>query len=274
MNWLLRKFKWLIKKLFLMEKDSGITGGVIILGSLYWENENNCVQGKEEMGRIRRTWRENNLDTSKTTIIALPVRYGRFSSKAARKKTYTMILSKEYCANEKLGAGLLVPFSNPIQSFNDFKLQASQLAIAEGICENLDSLKLVAEWGAAVALWINPTSRLKDKVNKFWDNIRAIPELGYTKPTVNFDWVDGSLITADYKLDHADINTDLDFLFCTYIQPKHKEKKKNEPPHKEYPTPKDIALAMLASGYQTYFRQNRENGIITSDDDDIISFLT
>src|SRR5438552_16797208 len=80
----------------LPEKNIQIHGGVAILGSLFWEDESNCVSGQEIKGKLRKRWRDDNLDITKTIAISLPVRYGRFSSKANRKETYTMVLSNEY----------------------------------------------------------------------------------------------------------------------------------------------------------------------------------
>ncbi|MBI4930047.1 MAG: hypothetical protein HY841_04730 [Bacteroidetes bacterium] len=68
------------------------------------------------------------------------------------------------------------------------------------------------------------------------------------------------------------IAKDFDFLLCTYILPKHKNIKKDN--NNEYPEPKEIAQEMLASGYQTYFCQNRASGIVTCDDEEIISYLS
>lgn len=258
-----------------MKKNlTGLKGGVIIIGSLFWEDENNSVKGQEEKGKFRNGWRDNNLKMKQAFAIPLPVRYGRFSSKKNRKETYTMVLSKEYCKDGKMGRGLVVPFKKAISQFEDFYQQAEKLAEAEVIYDNADSPKLVANWGAAVALWINPQSKRQQQVKKFWKKIRSKKsDLGYAKSTDDFTWEDGSLLKKDYSLKLKDIESDLDFLFCTYIKPKHKEEQKNNPGHEEYPEPKEIADAMLASGYQTYFCQNRASGIVTSDDNEIISFL-
>ena len=115
-----------------MEENS-IKGGVIIMGSLFWEDEKNCVRGKEDVGRARRRWREINLDLSQTKSVPMPIRYGRISEEASRKSTYTMVLSRDYL--NRLGTALIVPFKKTfsINQKTKIKEQIIRLARVEGI---------------------------------------------------------------------------------------------------------------------------------------------
>jgi hypothetical protein len=250
-----------------------INGGVIIIGSLYWEDDNNCVQGQEAKGLIRKNWRVNNLDLSRRSQIQLPVRYGRFSNRANRRETYTMILSQQYNTSANLGTGLIVPFAKPILNTCDFKAQADELANAEAIYREPAPVSHVADWGA-IAIWINPASAVNREVNQLWAQLRADPTLGYNKSVADFAWSDGHLLTNDYQLNLPKIETTLDFVFCTYIIPKHKIAANNKIGHFVYPTAKEIADAMRASGYQTYFWENKCSGIHTIDDAPIITDLS
>jgi len=64
-----------------------LKGGVIIVGSLIWEDHLKA----EDRDNIRRNWRRVNLiDNSSPSKV--PIRYGRKSQ--SRDDTYTMIFSK------------------------------------------------------------------------------------------------------------------------------------------------------------------------------------
>ncbi|MBI4930046.1 MAG: hypothetical protein HY841_04725 [Bacteroidetes bacterium] len=112
-------------------KKEEIKGGVIIIGSLFWEDEKNCMKGEKAKGKRRKKWRNDNLNIDKTKPIPLPVSYGRCSS--SRLCTYTMVLSSAY--NNKVGQGLVVPFKKEIDfsQENILKEQVGNLALAEGI---------------------------------------------------------------------------------------------------------------------------------------------
>ncbi len=64
------------------------------------------------------------------------------------------------------------------------------------------------------------------------------------------------------------IQTDFDFLFLTYIQPKHRN-----PTINDYPSSDEIASEIKNSGYNTYFNENIKQGIVTFQDKEIIKLL-
>lgn len=247
------------------KKQKKITGGVIILGSLFWEDENNCLKGDEKKGKNRREWREQNLKIE-PSIISLPTKYGRSSS--SRLCTYTMILSSTKL--NSMGNGLVLPYNDDFISFNDFEKQVQELAKAEEIMK--EKTKYACSWGA-VSLWINPLIKKDNKLilKNHWKKI-GIPKYGYIK-AMDYEWTQSRLLNDDFTLGNKiEINTNLDFLLCTFMQPKHKNLIQNG--NKNLPNENEIANEMLTSGYQTYFCQNRANGIVTSEDNEIIKYLT
>lgn len=249
------------------KEEIKIKGGVIIMGSLFWENEKNCLKG-DTKGNKRPKWRNENLELEANNIlqIALPTRYGRCSS--SRICSYTMVLSSEYI--DKKGTGLIVPYISNFISLKDLRTQIEKLAIVEGICKESDQVKKYASSWGVVAIWLNPKKE-NSKIIEYWNSIK-IEERGYKKNSNDFVWSDNKLINDNYELQLSIDIEDIDFLLCTYIKPKHKNIQKDI--QMKYPDPKEIADAMITSGYQTYFCQNRASGIVTSDDDEIISYLT
>jgi hypothetical protein len=262
--------RYLLKRIKSLLKCYHLKGGVIIIGSLYWEDETNCISGDELKGRMRSKWREGNLDLENKMQVGLPTRYGRCSS--SRNYTYSMILSRQYNNPEQLGSGLAVPFSNQVLDYNEFKRQAVELAKAEFIINENNKEKLVSSWGA-IAIWINDQSKFKDAVASWWKQLITERQLGYSKQVQDFSWDDGNLLTNDYRLELSIDESKLDFAFCTYIKPKHAETEKNGSGKRQYPTEQEIAEAMIQSNYQTYFRQNIKNNIRTCNDGLIDSFL-
>ena len=110
-----------------------IRGGVIIQGSLLWENEHNCISGDEEKGKARSVWRENHLNLNDSFPIPFPIRYGRCSS--SRLCTYTMVMSREYLSEAKIGQAKVVPFQKTYQSSNlaEITSEIEELTKVEGI---------------------------------------------------------------------------------------------------------------------------------------------
>lgn len=246
------------------EKGSTLKGGVIVIGSLFWESEQNCLPN-DEKGAMRRTWRENNLDLDKAIDVPLPIRYGRSSS--SRKCTYTMVFSKE-CQNAKIGQGKVIPFKEEfdLSNYQTFERQVTNLAKVEGIYKQ--KKKFSADWGT-VSIWINPLSKSKEKIVQFWNSIKSVDH-GFKQNTNHYKRLDGKLLDDNYCLSF-EISTTLDFLLCTYIKAEHKNSQKDQ--NGEYPTIEEIANEINTSGYSTYFDQNNGNGIITFQDNEIKQLL-
>ncbi|MEO7048034.1 MAG: hypothetical protein ABI091_22235, partial [Ferruginibacter sp.] len=94
-----------------------LKGGVITMGSLYWEKS-----------QIRKKWRTECLGITEQHI-ALPIRYGRISS--TRSCTFTMVFSSECISSDKMGKGIFLNFNKDIQEFSDLTGQTRNLINAE-----------------------------------------------------------------------------------------------------------------------------------------------
>ena len=173
------------------------------------------------------------------------------------------------------GKGLIAPYIDGINFSNltSFKAQVKKLAFCEGIYTDVNQ-NFVANWGSAVAIYINPKSsdEKQNKTKKNWNRIIKDTNGNYIngyKNISNFGWAnENSLLTVDYTLSSdLIIDTNLDFLFLTYMQPKYKNPQNQE----DYPTAKIIGEAMKT--YSTYFFQNNISKIITADDDEIFKHI-
>jgi hypothetical protein len=130
-----------------------IKGGVIIQGSLFWEDENNCLQDDESKekaqreARERREWRESHLNIDDSFLVPFPIRYGRCSS--SRLCTYTMVISKDCIMPDKIGQARIVPFMDTfdVSNLDNIKIQINELAKVEGIWDDFKG-KYAKNWGA------------------------------------------------------------------------------------------------------------------------------
>lgn len=100
-----------------------LKGGVLIVGSLFWQNDRN----PNEHDDIRRTWRQRHLDLSQTISVSVPIRYGRFS----RDRIYTMIFDAGL-PKENFGKGKAVPFKKYPANWSELKSEVEELSNAEG----------------------------------------------------------------------------------------------------------------------------------------------
>ena len=237
-----------------------IRGGVIIIGSLFWEtgDKKNTIQEKKpkELGQFRKKWREENLHLAEKKTIPLPIRYGRCSS--TRKCTYTMVFSETVLQN--LGQGLIIPFNKKFDfsKYITLKEQAILLAKAEGIIEvtKKQEKQLYKKWGC-IAVYINKNSEYKEVIKKYWEKLIKLKTSKYDINGIErFEFANNSpLINDKFMLsENVQVDTDLDFLLFTYIQPKHRNESLEA-----YPTAIEIAEEINRTGYETYFYKNIEN---------------
>ena|ERR1035437_5817998 len=252
-----------------MKTEENIKGGVIITGSLRWENEQNAIQEQtsKDLAINREQWRNTYLDLINEKKHRLPIRSGRCSS--TRRYTYTMVFSN--LALEKECYGLIVPYKKEIDFNNylNFERQALLLADVEAISKGDNKLR--KEWGC-IGLYLNPNSKNIDLIMRNWNTLKSTDD-EYKKNAEQYRFekvYDSSLLNKDYTLSSVcAIGTDLDFLFFTYIKPHHRNNIR-----KVFPTPKEIADEIIRSGYDTYFEENRNCGITTFEDDKIKEYLT
>jgi len=268
-------------------QENKIKGGVITMGSLFWENGRNCLKDKNELdskGKIKSVelakyrieWRNENLVITDAKQIQLPIRYGKQSD--TRKKTYTMVFSREYL-NKKC-FGQIIPFKDEIdfQKNGTLEEQARKMAQAEGIKDRNDNVFLVLDW-CAMALWIDSTSIHAPYLRKEWlsivnppnnyfrnkrNTITNAPSNAERNATDYSGHNDAVLLNNDFELIDVPIKCKFDFLLLTYTKP-----------NISYPNAKTIADAIndKNSRYNSYLRRNIGNGIVTVDDEEIKSHL-
>ena len=242
--------------------DTKLRGAILMVGSLFWETEENALDKKQ--GRFREEWRENHLDMKNAASIKVPIRYGRRSS--GRKHTFTMMFSHSVPKN---GNAFLVPIQQDVTivypDFSGLHQQAILLAKAESICTETENV-LFKNW-ACVALSITPnltekfpeieqalqsywTSLYQNKINA--DHYRIFPE-----PSVITN--NGFL---DIPLNLPASLPDIDFILSTPVITK-------EP---KYPNSSRIADVMNQekAQYYTYFLENVSHGLITFQDHEIM----
>lgn len=87
-------------------------GGILIIGSLIWDNR-------------REEWRQSRLSIDQRSFVRAPIRYWRRSS--SRGGTFTMTFAPD-CS---MGKAVLVPFREPIVDWNSLVGEANHLWKAE-----------------------------------------------------------------------------------------------------------------------------------------------
>lgn len=238
-----------------------LTGGIIIVGSLIWEDHLDFEKNGENF--IRRDWRNQNLMLERH-LTSVPIRYGRKSS--SRKNTYSMIFDN---ANEtNLGQGLILEFQQPINSFEDLERQAIALAIAEGIYKSTNK-RITSSWGS-VGLLINPKLKTNDFgkfefISKKWSDQYQL----YSKTFKANDYQsnadkqspidENGFLTIPWQ----DTMDKFDILLATPVIPDPKDTL----------TAKQIADKMIEKKYDTYFKSNVAHNIKTSQDKEIADNL-
>lgn len=234
-------------------------GAILVIGSLAWENEENAIN--KAQGKIRTEWRENHLNMGSAVTVKCPIRYGRRSG--GRYNTDTMVFSEGVLA---LGTALLVPLKAAIdlsdEHFEALFSEAKALAVAEGINKNDDNL--YKSWGT-VSLRL--TDGFKQRDREMYDRVKikwqayfnnAIKPNEYRaegeQPIID----PNSLLTK--KFDGED---EFDFILTAATKPERSE----------YPRAAEIVAAMINGNYYTYFLENRQSGITTFQDHEILSLL-
>lgn len=239
-----------------------LKGGVIIIGSLIWEDHLDYDKKGENF--IRRDWRNQNLKTDRKST-PVPIRYGRISS--SRKNTYSMIFTK--ASENNLGQGLILEFQQRINSFEDLERQSIALAIAEGIYTSANN-RISCPWGS-VGLMINPSLKVTDFgkfefLNKKWTEIYQTYGKGFVannykcdednEPPIN----QNGILTIDWQ---PSMN-EFDLLLATPVVPNPKQ----------ILTSEQIAEKMIEKKYDTYFKNNLAYNIKTYQDNAISALLT
>lgn len=229
--------------------DINLKGGVIVIGSLLWDESPN-----------RQNWRGSRLFLENRQMASLRIRYGRRSR--TRQNTYTMIFSNH--PSTGLGSGYLIEFINPIRSFDDLIMEALELAQAEGIAAN--GMSLANTWGA-VGLWLNDKvcigsnmlyTDIKEKWAKMYTDNRYFDSKRYQVENETAVIDQNGFLCIDFVNEMADY----DFLLATPCVP-------NCP----MPEAREVADRMIIAGYREYFDSNLQQDIRTFQDEDILKYL-
>lgn len=260
-----------------------IRGGVLLIGSLEWENADN-EDGRSGPGKVREDWRNRWLGKSKIEVSGLPIRYARISGKTSeqvkkeiregvrkeasgaksglgRRGQYTMCLTKDVAP---VGQALFRPFRESVSGCHRLVKAAEALADAEGIprLEGLNVARTEPPWGI-VAIWFNPASTHRDTLADWWSQYfgrlkhegleKLFPGVVDDKGVIILPWPEGDLLDG------------VDFCLCTPTVPTEGVW--------GAVNVAEAAKAAFENGKGRYFRFTYCCGIRTADDDAIINAL-
>jgi hypothetical protein len=221
--------------------------GILIIGSLFWDP-------------AREPWRKSRLSMEQAMTVQAPIRYGRLSEGRGH---YTMVFSR-LCDP---GHAKVVPCRATAESIID---EAEHLWAAERNAPL--NRQISTSWGR-VALLPHPDRDIPKAILRAWAT-RVAQERTYADvPQASGE---GSLLSRSGILQigwprsvDADEPAPLDLLLATANHPTLV----GQPP--DYPDPSRIALLWRGStsGRVGYFVSNRQNGILTFEDDAISSLL-
>lgn len=232
------------KIVYLIMAKNIFKGGILVIGSLYWDNLT-----------IRKDWREAQLDMDNQISIAIPIRYGRLST--SQHNTFTMVFSSGCINNKNMGKGWFLPFKENQLDIDQINSQAIELIDAEyKEKKNLNRYNWV--WGCLGFLFNPNISESKlNQLKLIWEKnlskgfnpddykVSNEPLIINNSGILNFAWPE-------------ELN-DFDFLISTLTKPQRTT----------YPTSREIATAMIENHCFNYFRMNVKNSITTFQDDDI-----
>jgi hypothetical protein len=243
-----------------VNQELNLTGGVIIIGSLLWQDDLEIGKGD----KIRKRWRDDRL-AHERIMVKLPIRYGRYSS----GNIYTMVFSSSCERFKKLGVGTVMPFKLArITTIDQLISEARSMSKAEGMGERLEN-----EWGKITILF-NPEKidlGVKGKILEEWNRLGDIDKNGWknfklgrekscvcSNSELNIKWPVPVDTREEEKLSR------FDFLLATATRPRHKNKPR-------YPTHSEIAQTVIKDSNRFYFIQNIKYGITTFQDNAILN---
>ncbi|WP_243471712.1 hypothetical protein [Winogradskyella sp. MH6] len=232
-----------------------LEGGVLIIGSLYWQDWLN-----EEGDDIRKNWRDNHLDMTSVRDVKAPVRYGRFSGKAElNNQTYTMVFDKEL-PEEKYGNVKVVPFKTKFEDWKMMKDEVHRLSNSEG-GKTDEFIKGNKQPWCVCGIIINPKveTLIKKDLLSNWSRSLRENKIGYK----NFEDIYSEFsmsINGEFLFSWPDEVENLDVLIATATRPKLRE-------GAEKLTIQEISNHV---DNRAYFMPNLECGINTFQDEEIL----
>jgi hypothetical protein len=228
-----------------------LRGGVLIIGSLYWQDHLK-VEGDD----IRKDWRHNRLDLESSLVVRVPIKYGRFS----KAGSYTMVFDGAL-SEEQYGVGKFCPFKKETTSWDDLNKEVTLLSVAEGM--KGDFIAGNSAW-AVCSILFNPG--IDQEVRDFL----------LTKWKLNLE--NNSTAFKNIVLHHSDFAisksgefsfpwpeglNDYNFIIATATRPRLRE------------GIAELTVDEISKHIPNrhYFLPNRKHGIITYQDEEILDLL-
>ena len=236
-----------------MTQDNGISIGVLIIGSLYWDPSDN-----------RQNWRSERLNLGTKKYVSAPIRYGRRSK--CRGNSYTMVFSMNLC-EEQFGRAIVVPCKQRVKSICDLLEEAKFLWMAES--GHLGPVS--AKWGC-VAVVENPDRPIPDDLREGWaERVSRESCYGQLKSAVGEEVVvnESGFLKIPWPKSEDDSDLTIDALLATATNPTIVDSC--------YPSARDIAEAWntpKGKDHVDYFCKNRAHGIKTFQDSKIEGCLS
>jgi hypothetical protein len=248
-----------------------LKGGVIIIGSLLWQDDLNINKND----KVRYNWRNTSLNLGKKILARLPIRYGRHSN----GNIYTMVFSTNCEKTKRLGTGYIVPFKrNPIEHLDVLIGEARMMAKAEGMkCKFVGGTNPI--W-ASMGILIN-----KKKVDQ------KIYEQILSRWAKEFKTDGGGKDSSEYRVRKEKLSIskkgelqiqwpnsvdkgeesrieEIDFLIAASTKPKYQQQGNTR-----YPSSNEIATSVRNDLNRRYFMNNFQHRITTFQDNSVINLL-
>ena len=145
------------------DAGQGISIGVLIIGSLYWDSSDH-----------REEWRREHLNQEGEQSVCAPIRYGR--SSGTRGCSYTMVFSRSLVREGRCGRAIVVPCQQRVKSVGDLIQEAQCLWTAERRSSSRPNHRISDGWGCVVLL-TNPAKEdeLRDLRAGWTDHVSREP---------------------------------------------------------------------------------------------------
>lgn len=246
-----------------------LKGGVIIIGSLLWQDDLN------KNDKVRYNWRNTSLNIDDKILARLPIRYGRYS----KGDIYTMVFSTDCEKKKRLGTGYVIPFkNNPIKHLDALVSEARMMARAEGMqCNFVGGINPI--W-ASIGILTNRNKvdqKLYERIISRWaKELRADGggkdtseyRVGKEKLSINNKGELQILWPTSVVEGEKGGIQELDFLIAASTKPKYEQQGKTK-----YPSPTEIAASVRRDSGRRYFMNNFHHRITTFQDNLVINLL-
>lgn len=251
------------------DQNLQLKGGVIIIGSLLWQDN---LNNNDE---IRKEWRGEHLELENKILAKLPIRYGRFS----KSGIYTMVFSTNCERYNRLGTGFIVPFKkNYINNTAELISETQAMSKAEGMGKEFVGGK-DSVW-ASMCILMNKNKLQQDVYRAIltkWSERsevdgggKDISEYGFGKEKRSISKKGELQIhwpTSFFPHKQSEID-EIDFLIATSTKPQHSDDDVDR-----YPLESEIAESVRSDSTRQYFLNNFQNTITTFQDSNVINLL-